>query len=96
MTMLMLSTGEYSDYQVHGVFRPLRDFVIGDALAQFKAQFVPEPDAYSNEPDPQDFLGWLCASGYIENAGVAEIHLGCYGELLVGEEAMGESFSAGA
>lgn len=80
-TVLCLETGEYSDYVVHGPFRVLRDFDQGQVVAQFKAQWTP-PHEWRDEPDPDEFMGWLVSERYIEDIDpVLRWHLGSYGSM---------------
>lgn len=81
-TILVMETGEYSDYTFTGPFRVLRDFDQGGAAEQHKAQWMPEPDGWRDEPDTDSFIGWLNREGFIEEIdGVVSWHIGSYGRL---------------
>jgi len=95
-TLILLSTGEYSDYSVMGAFRPTKSFNMGDVLEAFNAQWKPEEGAYTSEPGPNDFAAWLAKEGYIEDARTEEIHFGSYGELELSDESKALNFSAPA
>lgn len=73
-TLLTISTGEYSDYNVHGVFRVLKDITQDD----YDAFRVEDEDAYC---DISVTLAKMMTSGYIEDVPSTELHLGAYGEL---------------
>ena len=73
-TLLTISTGEYSDYNVHGVFRVLKDITQDD----YDAFRVEDGDAYC---DISVTLAKMVTSGYIEDVPSTELHLGAYGEL---------------
>lgn len=93
-TLILLSTGEYSDYSVMGAFRPARAFNMGDACEAFKAQWKPAEGAYSSYAGPSDFAAWLAKEGFVEDAATEEIHLGSYGEIELSPEAKALDFSA--
>lgn len=71
-TLLTISTGEWSDYNVHGVFRVLKDITQDDYDA-FRVE-----DEYC---DVANVLARMATSGYIEDVPSTELHLGSYGEL---------------
>ena len=73
-TLLTISTGEYSDYHVHGVFRVLKD-ITQDDYDSFR---VEDEDRFS---DPSDAIARMAILGYIEDVPSTELHLGSYGEL---------------
>lgn len=72
-TLLTISTGCYSDYNVHGVFRVLKDITQEDYES-----FRVEDDSYC---DLDDVLAKMATLGYIEDVESTELHLGLYGEL---------------
>lgn len=82
-TLILLTSGEYSDYSVMATVRPLKSFNMGDAVEAFKAQWKPDPGSAwrPSEPGPSELLAWLNREGYVEDAETEEIHLGSYGEL---------------
>lgn len=93
-TLILLSSGEYSDYGLMGAFRPMKAFNVGDALEAFKAQWKPEPGTYCSSPGPSDFAAWLAKEGYIEDAPTEEIHLGSYGDIDPSPETRKLTFAA--
>lgn len=76
-TLLTVSTGEYSDYSVHGVFRALKDITYEDLREARKAQ----PGEYDEYCDIKQIIAFLATQGYIEDVPSLELHLGAYGEL---------------
>lgn len=80
-TLLTLETGEYSDYTFHGPFTVLREFDQAEAVAQFRVQWV-APNEWTDEPDTDQFMGWLTQERYIEPAeNVFSWRIGGYGRL---------------
>ena len=78
-TLLTLETGEYSDYTFHGPFTVIREFDQAKAVEQFRAQWV-APNEWTDEPDADQFMGWLNREGYIEPAAnVFSWHIGSFG-----------------
>jgi hypothetical protein len=89
----MISSGEYSDYQVYGVFRPLKNFTMREALAKFLGYWLTSERAKSGEdlestPYPDEFIAWLAAEGYIEDIKAQEFHIGSYGSLEMSNETL--------
>ncbi len=79
--MLVLETGEYSDFSVTGPFRVMRDFDQAQIVETFKAKWKPKYD-FKKTPDTDDFMGWLSRGGYIQDIdGVVSWHIGSYGRL---------------
>lgn len=72
-TLLTISTGCYSDYSVHGVFRVLKDITQEDYES-----FRVEDDGWC---DLSEVIAKMATLGYIENVESTELHLGSYGEL---------------
>ena len=80
-TLLTLETGEYSDYTFHGPFTVLREFDQAEAVEVFRAQWV-APNEWTDEPDADQFMGWLTQERYIEPAeNVFSWRIGSYGRL---------------
>lgn len=73
-TLLTISTGEYSDYNVHGVFRVMKDITQDD----YDAFRVEDENGFC---DVANVLARMATSGYIEDVPSTELHLGSYGEL---------------
>lgn len=79
---LVLENGEYNNYSFTGPFRVMRDFDQAQIVETFKAQWEPTNDWEDEEPDADDFQGWLSREGYIEGIeGLVSWHTGTYGRL---------------
>lgn len=78
--LLILSSGEYSDYSWSGPYRPLKKFTVREALDAFKAQWKPN-DEWDETPTPEEFEGWLVSQRWIDPISSDEIHIGGYGQL---------------
>jgi hypothetical protein len=81
-----VTTGEYSDYSVHGVFRALQDI---DPRALSKRYLSEHPDqAKEYHFEESQFLGWLAREGVIETVDSYEWHLSNYStiEMTVSNE----------
>jgi len=80
--LLVLETGEYSDYTFHGPFVILREFDQAEAVAEHRAQWKPDPDGWRDEPDTDSFTAWLTTQRLIDPAeNVVSWHIGSYGRL---------------
>lgn len=88
-SLLILSTGEYSDYNYHGPFKVLKGFSRAAAAEAFVIawpqyrtdvntargwQQFDEDDG----PDPSAFMDWLIKEGWIEALDCPEWHVGSY------------------
>lgn len=84
-SFLILSSGEYSDYIVNGLFKVLKKFNAEDKLNEWAKETGRKYsrddegiiDDYGN--NEIGFTGWLNANGYIEDIEHRELHLGDYG-----------------
>lgn len=74
--VLLIASGEYSDYQNCG-YKVCKPFTFDEAHAEFKAT----ASGYLEE-----FTGWLVRNGYIELLEIHEVHIGSYGRLEISEE----------
>lgn len=72
--ILTISTGDYSCYSVHGVFRALKDITQED-YESFNV-------ANTGYFDPSKVLAKMATLGYIEDVESTELHLGGYETLL--------------
>jgi len=82
--LVTVSTGEYSDYCVNGLFEVLNDF---DAIEQLNVwcsetgrsikNGVVERD-YKNENI--EYMPWLVTKGFVKDVDYRELHTGGYGE----------------
>lgn len=68
-SLVMISSGDYSDYQVNGLFRVLHDFDVAAALNGYKKSADPATD--------QGFIAHLAKSMLIDED-YTEIHLEGY------------------
>src|SRR6185312_10920888 len=81
-TLLVLETGEYSDYTFHGPFRVMKGFDEVKVVDLHRKQWKPENPEWDTEPDTDSFMGWLTAQGYIEPVeNLVSWHIGSYGRL---------------
>lgn len=73
-SLLTVSTGEYSDYSVRGVFRAKSD-IDADALRQewLKDNPVNEENYWFFNED--QFLGWVCRLGLLDPVDCFEWHI---------------------
>ena len=82
--LMTTSTGEYSDYQVNGIFRALKSFDAQALLvkwAESTGREINNGIVRSNRINKNiEFLGWLNKSGYVEDIEYRELHIGSYGD----------------
>lgn len=75
--LLILETGEYSDYTFHGPFRVSKDFDMRELSETFK----------DSQDDPSyclyGFIGFLSSAGYVEDIECDHIHIGSYGSIEI-------------
>ena len=76
-SLLTISTGEYSDYTISGVFRAKTE-IDASALRDEWFRLHPEQsDGYRFRE--AEFLGWLYRNGVLESVSCFEWHItGCY------------------
>ena len=77
--LLLITTGEYSDYYPHGIFRAVRDFNIKETVALYIEREKPDTEEYSFEFDK--LVAWLSREGYVEDVQHTELWLGAYSNL---------------
>lgn len=76
--VLVIETGEYSDYSFTGPFRVLKAFDQAEIVEAYAAE-TPKQE-WSDKPDLEPFIPWLVKHGYIEDVpGVVSWHVGGYG-----------------
>lgn len=79
-TLLMIETGEYSDYSFHGPVRMLKAVTKQNLADAYREQHSPE-GPWDEWPEPSGFLPWLIKEGYAEDVeGVVSWHVGSYGQ----------------
>jgi hypothetical protein len=82
--LFTITTGDYSDYSIHGVFRALRE-INADALQETWLTNHPEQRVHYNFRE-DEFLAWIAREGYMEAVNCFEWHLCDYssvGEMTV-------------
>lgn len=94
--LFTVTTGEYSDYSIHGVFRAIEE-IDADALrAAFLTENPDQDEEYSFECDR--FLVWLVRKNLLESIDSFEWHLHDYGnartEMTVEHEGLFETLDA--
>lgn len=79
-TVLVTTSGEYSDYRYNGPFRVLRDFDQAEVAETFRDEWRSTPRDEWDRPSEHDFVAWACANGFIEDLdNTWEWYLGSYG-----------------
>lgn len=78
--LLMIDGGEYSDRYTIGPFRVLKPMNRSAVAEQYVADFKADPELPNDTPDPQGFVPWLAAKGYIEDVPSASWYVGSYGQ----------------
>lgn len=75
-SLLTITTGIYSDYSVHGVFKALQDIDANALRAEWLVLHPEQAQDYSFNEDA--FLGWLARRNFIEALDCFEFHLSDY------------------
>jgi len=87
--LMMISTGEYSDYDIKGLFKILKDFDAQEQLAIWAKETGREVVNYRVESEYQnqqiDYMGWLNKNGFIEDVDYRELHTDDYGTTVLEE-----------
>lgn len=68
--LILLSSGDYSDYGICGIFRALVDMDIGALATEYYEQCPMKSASESG------FAGWLIKLGHIEDVDYDEVHCG--------------------
>lgn len=88
--LVALSTGEYSDYCVNGLFVVLKNFdaqVLLDDWAKETGRELVNGTVRADYSNQQvDFIGWLNNGGYVKDVEYRELHTGNYGKTELSEE----------
>lgn len=80
-SLLVIETGEYSDYSAGNPVRVVRDFTKREVVQEFVTNWNPEQYHCEDEPRPEYFLPWLTANGYVVDVDTVERwHVGQYGD----------------
>jgi hypothetical protein len=77
-SILIFSTGEYSDYGLSGFVVTLKECDLRKLAAEYRDNY--EPEDKWDKPRPEGFAGWLIAKGYAMPVEASEVHLGSYGD----------------
>lgn len=77
-TLLMVDSGEYSDYGVTGFFVVLKDFNPMKELEEYKSSNKIDDYFYDNT---DKYFGSLVSKGYLVDINYANLYLGAYGDL---------------
>jgi len=75
-SLLTVTTGVYSDYSVHGVFKALQDIDANILRAQWFVLHPEQAEGYRFDEDA--FLGWLARLNFIEALDCFEFHMSDY------------------
>ncbi len=76
--LIIISTGEYSDYSLCGLFKVMKPFEFDSKKTEFLNIF---PKLVGSYDALDKFLPWLCSEGLIEDYPFTEWHLGSYSRL---------------
>lgn len=80
-TIVLFSSGEYSDRGLCGEVKLLRSCDFRALAQEYKDQYTPEDDW--DDPEPIDFVAWLVRNQHVEQIDCSSLHLGSYGELNI-------------
>jgi hypothetical protein len=78
-TLVLLTSGEYSDYDLKAIGRATQDIDPEGLRQEWFSMHPEQADQYSAEF--YAFVAWLAKSGLIEEMPCVELHLGSYGNL---------------
>ena len=78
--ILLLSEGEYSDYNVIMVVRTLKSFSIHQLTLEYR-NTRPKSEREPYNEQEGGFMNWMVSSGYVETVEWWEFHVGAYGKL---------------
>lgn len=78
-SILLITTGDYSDYYVQGLFKVIKEINKITVVSEFN-EACP---AVGRDDRQSKFLAWLAASGYVEDIEHEEWHIGSYGQVSV-------------
>lgn len=76
---VLLSEGEWSDYEVKFLAKALKDFTMEELRSKYFEKY-PEQIPY-NRADLDKFSFYLVEAGFIEEVPCVELYLGTWGEL---------------
>lgn len=81
--LIGLSSGEYSDYRLNGLYRCRLSL---DLIALCERYIEEAPEMFEHDPKRKDvsatgFGSWLIKNGWVDEVGYSEVHLGDSWEL---------------
>lgn len=74
-SVLVLTTGEYSDYTIVGVLVTIKPCDLPYLYDLYRSSYKAE-DQWSGKPDPNDFPSWLVANSFAIPVDFSKILLG--------------------
>lgn len=75
--LILISSGEYSDYQIHEVAKASKDFALEAVIEAYLAEHPEQRESYSVQYT--QFITFLLLKGFVELVPNQELHLGAYG-----------------
>jgi hypothetical protein len=78
-SLLTISTGEYSDYFIQGVFRATKEINVDELTKTYLAENPRQRKEF--EFNDSQFLGWVARQGFLEPIDCYEWHLSEYGKV---------------
>lgn len=82
--ILLITSGQYSDYEVKSIFRVIKDFNANNQLLAWAEETGREVVDFAApadwENDNVDLIGWLSVNNFIADINYRELHTGDYGE----------------
>ena len=78
-TILLLESGEYSDFGYCAQLVTLCDLDLREAVQEYKDQYKPKDEW--DRPSEYGFSGWLCATQKCAGLECETAHVGSYGYL---------------
>ena len=78
-TILMLESGEYSDFGYEGGFVTLAELNLAEAIELFKSEYQSKDEW--DTPDPSGFCAWLVTTQRCAPLDYQTAHIGSYGRL---------------
>lgn len=92
--LILITSGEYSDYMHDGLFKVLIDFDASDLIEQWAVSNAKLTECYDGIIDKIKvynqkregsicFQSWLERNGYIKIIEYSELHTGCWGDITL-------------
>jgi hypothetical protein len=87
--ILAISTGEYSDYMVNGLFKVTADFDAKEKLKEWASEtgrpLINSVVKADDNNQKIEFTGWLNKNNYIQDVEYRELHTDYYGDTVLTE-----------